>query len=133
MATARKSVPRIIIPYGAFPEFHEIATAQVLIREENSSDIEFLIPNRTRGAKTPDIAWNGGLWEIKCPFGKKPRTIQDMLKRALRQSKCVIFDNRFSKISDKNVIKELKRQADMTRSLKRLIFIDTEENVINVK
>jgi hypothetical protein len=126
-----KKPGRIIIPDGAYPEDHEIATARSLIKL--GSDVEFLVPIRTRGVRTPDITWDGLDWEIKSPIGKGKRTIQDQFKNALHQSKCVIFDGRRCKQSDEKVESELRRQASLTRSAKRLLYINKENEIVDIK
>lgn len=123
---------RIIIPGDAYPENHEIATAHVLANL-NLGDVEFLVPSRTQGVCTPDITWRGLDWEIKSPVGAGKRMVEGLLRKALRQSKNVIFDNRRSRTKSLVILKELRRQAKMTHSLKRLVFIDKEEDVIDIE
>ena len=104
---------KTIIPKGTFPEKHELETAWFL--NDIGKDIEFLVPvdknhiktpdikmdgilctlsflNNSISIKTPDIKMDGILWEIKVPKNKGKHTIQHAFRKALYQSKYVIFD-----------------------------------------
>ena len=121
---------RIVTPNVVYPQDHEMATARILAK---TGDVEFLIPSRTAGAHTPDITWQSLDWEMKSPFGKSLRKVQDLLKRALKQSRNIIFDGRNSKLSDEIIVKELQRQVKLTRGIKRLIFITKEGEIVDIK
>lgn len=74
---AKRQTGTIIIPFGALPEKHELETATVFTG--TGVDVEFIVPNRTRGTKTPDIRMDGLDWEIKVPKGSSSRTIENSL------------------------------------------------------
>lgn len=55
---AKKKIGTIIVPPGAFIIVHEKVAADYLATHLGY-DITFLVPNRQKGAKTPDIEMNG--------------------------------------------------------------------------
>ncbi|MDR2191530.1 MAG: hypothetical protein LBO62_01425 [Endomicrobium sp.] len=73
---------KTIIPFGVFPETHELETARFF--NKLGKDIEFLRPIRSKGIRTPDIVMDGVLWEIKSPQGDSRRTIENNLRAALK-------------------------------------------------
>jgi hypothetical protein len=75
-----KQQGKIIVPAGVLPERHGLETANFLAKF--GKDVEFQVPNRTKGAKTPDILMDGVLREMKCIFGKSRKTIRTALDRA---------------------------------------------------
>ena len=82
---------RTIIPLGVFPEMHELETAAVFLAQ--GFDVEFLLPSRIKGIRTPDVKIDNILWEIKCPTGSGKKTVEKQLQRASGQSKNIIFDS----------------------------------------
>ena len=125
---AQKRTPKqqgkIIVPAGVLPEQHELETASFLA--ELGKDIEFQIPNRTKGAKTPDILMDGVLWEMKTIFGKSKKTIQTALDRAGKQSKNVIIALRHTSMKTDYCLNVLQVEFEK-RSLKRIIIITKSE------
>ena len=89
----RKRIGLIVVPPGVFVDIHEKLAADFLA-SKMSHDITFLVPNRRKGAKTPDIEMNGLRWEIKSPKGKSSRTIENNLRAALRQAPNIVLDLR---------------------------------------
>ena len=94
-------------------------------------DITFLLPDRRKGAKTPDIAMNGLFWEIKSPKGKSPRTIENNLRLALLQSSNIILDLRRmdGRIPTYKLLREVERQFKLAKSIKHLIITRQEEHI----
>ncbi len=89
----RKPVGLIVVPPGVFMDVHEKLAVDFLA-SQLGYDVTFLVPNRRKGVKTPDIVMNGLNWEIKCPKGKSSRTIENNLRLALKQSPYIIIDLR---------------------------------------
>jgi hypothetical protein len=118
---------KTIIPTGVFPERHELETASFFT--SFGKDVEFLIPNRSKHAKTPDVKMDGILWEIKCPKSAGKQTIEHSFKKALRQSENIIFDLRRSKMPDKKCISKLVRQFELIRGIKQLLIITKSGNL----
>jgi len=128
----RQRVGNIIIPGGMTqPETHEYATARVFTRA--GKDVEFLQPSRTRGSRTADLKIDGLLWEMKTPMGKTKKTVANALRRAVKQSSNVIIDTRQMKLSDEIIKKELLRNVPLTKSLKRLVIVSKESQIVSLK
>lgn len=89
----RRRIGIIVVPPGVFVDVHEKIAVDFLATQLGN-DITFLKPNRSKGAKTPDIEMNGLRWEIKSPAGKSSRTLENNLRLALRQSPNIILDLR---------------------------------------
>ena len=64
--------------------------------------MKFIKPSNIEGTNTPDFVMSGRMWEVKSPTGSSKRTYEDSLKKAVRQSKNVIFDLRRIKNIDEN-------------------------------
>ena len=121
----------MIMPDGAYPEDHEIATARVFVRL--GYDVEFVVPMRTRGSHAPDIEMTGVLWEMKSPTGNGKRTLDDAVKEALRQSCNVILDWRRTTLDDQQTIGVLKNNKNILRGVKRLKFIKKDGIMVDIK
>lgn len=122
---------KTIIPLGVFPEMHELETAAVFLGQ--GFDVEFLVPSRTKGVRTPDVKINGMLWEMKCPTGSGKKTVEKQLQRASGQSKNIIFDSRRTRLDDEYIEKELQKKFELVRSIKRLVFITKDNATIDLK
>jgi hypothetical protein len=129
--TTTSILGKIVIPYGSNPQTHEINTAKFF--SKLGFDVEFLIPNRSKDVRTPDIKMNGILWEIKSPIGESERTIKHSFKTALKQSKNIIFDLRRTKIPDIKCVKKLDREFLASKSIKRLLVILKSNKLLDLK
>ncbi|MDR1088988.1 MAG: hypothetical protein LBL23_06950 [Coriobacteriales bacterium] len=85
---------------------------------------------RIVNSKSADILIKGTIWEIKSPTGKGKRNIQHTLSSALKQSRCIVFDARRSKIHSNRITGELQRQFAMTASIQRLLLIRKDKIVV---
>ena len=119
----------VIIPTNLKPqpEPHEVSAAAILANYFKSDAI-FL--RRVVNAKSADILIGGTVFEIKSPIGKGKRNIQHTLMAALRQSKCIVFDARRSKLHMARITSELQRQYKLTASMERLLLIKKDRTVI---
>lgn len=129
--TPQRKPGKTIIPFGVFPELHELETAAVFL--EQGYDVEFVVPSRTKGSKTPDVKMDGILWEIKSPTGHGKKTVEKQLQRAGKQSKNIILDGRRSKLEDDMFVKELHKKFALVRSIKRIIFIRKNKQVVDFR
>ncbi|MDR1184360.1 MAG: hypothetical protein LBK67_06140 [Coriobacteriales bacterium] len=126
MSKYKVIIPTDIKPY---PWPHEISAA-VILAEYFQADVEFL--KRIENAKSADVLIKGIIFEIKSPTGKGKRNIQHTLTAALKQSKCIVFDARRSRIHMNKVVGELQRQFKMTPSINRLLLIRKDKIVIEL-
>jgi hypothetical protein len=116
---------KIIVPAGALPEKHELETASFFATL--GKDVEFQLPSRTKGVKTPDALIDGVLFEMKSPIGGGKRTLQTCLQRATKQSKNIIIDLRHTALKTDYCLSILNREFKLRSSIKRLIIITKSE------
>jgi UTP:GlnB (protein PII) uridylyltransferase len=128
----KKLIGLIVVSPGVFADVHEKLTVDFLA-SKFGYDVIFLVPDRGKGAKTPDIEMNGLLWEIKSPSGKSSRTIENNLRLALRQSANIVLDLRRmdGRIPTKKLLNEVERQFTLARSIKHIIVITRQEEHID--
>ena len=124
---------KVIIPSNLDnpPEENEIQIAQI-IAEHYNARVEFLRPIDDYKRKTPDIKFNGKLWEMKSPMGKSRNTIGRQMKRAMKQSKNIVVDGGRSPLTDDVIIGELRKQCIERRSIRKLIFITKSKKVVEI-
>ncbi|MFO0971313.1 MAG: hypothetical protein U0520_03115 [Candidatus Saccharimonadales bacterium] len=129
---ARKRIGVIVVPPGVFVDVHEKIAVDYLAAKLGS-DVTFLVPDRRKGTKTPDIEMNGLHWEIKSPTGKSSRTIENNLRLALKQSPNIVLDLRRmdGRVPTYKHLKEVERQFTLAKSAKRFIVITREEKHID--
>lgn len=134
MGRKLKKIGVINVPPGVMVAVHEKRAVDFLAIK-HGTNVTFLVPNRRRGQKTPDIEMVGLLWEIKSPKGKSPRTIENNLRLALRQSPYIILDLRRmdGRIPTKKLLAETTRQFDLSKSIKHIIVITRQETTVDFK
>ncbi len=132
MTGRSKRIPgKTIIPFGVFPEMHELETAAAFLAR--GFDVEFIVPSRTKGSKTPDVMIDGVLWEMKSPTGNGKKTVEKQLQRAGKQSKNIIFDGRRTDLDDASITRELQKKFSLVRSIKRIILVKKDSTLVDFK
>jgi len=122
---------KTIIPFEYRPEPHELDTAKFF--NKLGKDVEFLTPSRTKGMRNPDIKMNGVLWEIKAPQNNGKHTIEHIFRKALKQSKNIIFDLRRTQMSNDKSISQITRQFTLIKDVKRLLIISKSNKLLDLK
>ena len=120
-----------IIPNGVVLKAHENAT--VVFLTELSFNVELIPPNNIKGVHTPDIKMNGREWEIKTPLGEGKYLISNTIQRAAKQSSNVIIDLRRTKRHQIKCLRELEREFNKSKSLKRLLVITKSGKILDYK
>lgn len=111
---------------------HEYETAKALAMA--GMTVEFIRRSEEYRTTSADVIINGTEWEIKAPISDKASAVDKNLRKALHQSKCIIFDSRrMKRISDRAVENELHKSALVLRSMKHLLFVNRQGNVIDIK
>ncbi|MDR0652621.1 MAG: hypothetical protein LBG12_04870 [Synergistaceae bacterium] len=125
---------QVIIPTGQPkpPEPHEVDAAWILARHY-SCTVVFLIPVDDYKRKTPDIVMQGLEWEIKSPTGNSKNTIDRQLKRAVKQSKNLVFDGRRTALSDSDIEKIVALEMTKRGSIRKVIFITKLGGVVEIE
>ncbi len=123
---------KIIIQHGAFPEPHEILTANFFTGI--GKDIEFIRPNLANGVKNPDIKMDGVIWETKSPCGNSKRTIENNFRKAQKQSKNIVFDLRRIKLSEKIAISKIKQEFSLQHGhkIRRIMIITKKHEILDL-
>ncbi len=103
------------------PEKHEFETAKFFAAM--GKDIVFLKPSNNPKTHTPDIRMDGVEWEMKCPIGDSKRTIETNFRKAVLQSKYIIFDLRRIKVPEKLCLSQLEKEFSSRKYLKRMYVI----------
>ena len=110
--------------------FHEV-NAILLLLDYFNTDITCINPG---AGKTPDLRIKGIEWELKSPQGDGVKTIENILKKAAKQSENIILD--FSRIK-MNGIQALSRTRYYLRNnkhrIKKLIVITKSHKIIDFK
>lgn len=131
---ARKRIGTIVAPPGVFMDAHEKMTVDFLATKIGNN-ITFLVPERRKNAKTPDIEMSGLHWEIKSPTGRSSRTIENNLRTAIKQSPNIVIDLRRmdGRIPTNKLLKEVEHQFNLSESIKHIIVITRKEEHIDFK
>ena len=103
------------------PEQAEFETAKYFA--VLGKDITFIRPSAIPNQHRPDILMDGVEWEIKCPLGDSKRTIENNMRKAIKQSHNVIFDLRHMGMSDSQCVSQLEQQFNRRSQLRRLFII----------
>ena len=111
------------------PERSEFAVAKYFAAL--GKDIVFIAPSAIPGQHRPDILMDGVEWEIKCPEGSSKRTIENNMRKALLQSRNVIFDLRQIKLAEKDCIQELEHQYSKRSQLRKMYIIKKDLGLLS--
>ena len=110
-----------IIPNGVVLRSHENAT--VVFLTELGFDVELIPKINVEGVHTPDIIMNKIKWEMKAPIGEGNSLMKNTIQRAVRQSPNIIVDLRRTKRHQTKCLRELGRQFNNSKSVKKMLVI----------
>ncbi|MBQ8983079.1 MAG: hypothetical protein IJ079_05765 [Lachnospiraceae bacterium] len=114
---------------GVHLEEHEYSTVKLLL--EIGQDVVLIPTSQVKGMRTPDIAIDGVLWEMKSPTGSGKNTIKHTLQNASHQSNNVIVDLRRCKLPQDLAIKELEQRFYLSKRIRRMKIITNDEQTID--
>ena len=114
---------------GVHLKDHEHITVKLLLK--NGFDVELIPPSEIKGLKNPDIMLMGMAWEMKSPEGGGRNTIKNTVQNASHQAQNIIIDLRRCKMPDEKALKELKQRFLLSKRLKRMKVICSNEQVID--
>ena len=120
-------IPNNIVPY---PMEYEISAAMLLMNFFDS-DVTFI--KRTPNSKMADFKILDQIWELKSPIGDSSRTIQNNLRKANKQSSNIIIDLRRCKMRDLQALNRIKYGLSKVNSIKRMIVIKKNGDIIVLK
>ena len=110
-----------IIPNGVVLKEHENAT--VVFLTELGYDVELIPKSNAEGVHTPDVKIGRIKWEMKSPKGEGGSLMKNTIQKALKQSCYIIIDLRRTKRHQTKCLRELKRQFDNSKSVRRIMVI----------
>ena len=113
------------------PEKHEYETAKFFANR--GFDVFFIKPSNIKGCNSPDFKMNGKVWETKCPIGKSERTYNDSFRKALKQSRHIIFDLRRLRRRDEDKCLNLLWKKKVSSELKTLLIITRDGRLLTIK
>jgi hypothetical protein len=120
-----------ITPNGVILETHENAT--IVYLTEKGFNIELIPTSQIEGIHTPDFKMCGLDWVMKSPCGHSRWTIENQLRRAVRQSQNIVLDGRRLKMPNQQIEREITRQFEKFKSIKRLILINKHGEMLSNK
>lgn len=127
-----RSKGKIIIEQGAHVWPHELQTAEALM--EYGYIVEFIKKSKDEYRRSADAYLDGVLYEMKAPTGGHLSVVGKNIKKAMSQSYFIVFDSkRMKNVRDHQVLKELKKQLELNRKIKSLIFVDKKRTVTKLK
>ncbi|MBR5418825.1 hypothetical protein IK110_01065 [Candidatus Saccharibacteria bacterium] len=107
---------------------HERSAAFLL--REKGFDIEVLIPSNTPRNKNADFLINGRIWELKSPQKNRRETIERCFKKASKQSENLLIDLHGLPKTDETTLKIIESRFRYSRSIKRLIVLTKDGELL---
>lgn len=110
--------------------FHEVNVILLLL-DYFDADITCISPGF---GKTPDVKIKGIEWELKSPQGNGVKTIENILKKAAKQSNNIILDFSRIKMKGNQALSRTRYYLHNNKhGIKRLIIITKNHKVIDFK
>ena len=127
-STQKDLISGTITPNGVVLETHEMAT--VVFLTEMGYDIELIPKSNIKGIHTPDIRMSGREWEMKSPKGEGKWLIKNTFQAASHQSENIIIDLRRIKIPQDRCLRELDRQFQHSKRVRRMYIITKSKKLL---
>ena len=118
---------KITIPSGKVLWPHEKHTIGILFGA--GYDIEVV---KETGYRTADIKLNGIEYEIKSPETNKTSSLEQLIRKALKQSPNIIIDVYRMKMRDDVARKYLIKKCREQKQIKRMIYISKKGEIIDI-
>lgn len=113
------------------PEKHEYETAKYFAKR--GYNIKFIGPHYIEGMKNPDLKMCGKIWETKSPVGTSKRVLENSFRKAIKQSRHIIFDLRRMKAEyEPQYISKIRLQSKSSQ-VKTLMIITKDGRLLTVK
>ena len=113
------------------PESHEHRVAKYF--SNHGFDVVFIKPCNIKGVKSPDFEMGGRIWEIKSPITYSDTSFEDNYRKAMRQSKHIIFDLRsLSQMNEAKYKKELEKWKNIG-GVRTLLVIGKDGKLFTIK
>lgn len=123
-----KKYGKIIIPGDVSIWPHELRVAKILASV--GFVVEFL---PTRNHKTADVLVDGVEYEIKSPETCRLSSIEQLLRKALKQSPNIIIDTFRCRIQEERLCGYLIYKCRNQKQIKRMLFIARSGEIVDIK
>lgn len=111
---------------------HELRTAKAIA--STGRTVIFIRRSEREHERTADVLIDGEIWEMKSPISGNLQKVRKTLRKALAQSANIIYDSqRIKGVPDSNIERELRKQGEAIRSIKRILFVNKARQVIDIK
>ena len=108
--------------------YHEV-NAILLLLDFFNTDITCINPG---SGKTPDLRIKNIEWELKSPQGDGAKTIENIIRKAAKQSKNIVLDFSRIKMNGNQALSRTKYYLKNNKhGIKRLIIITKNHKVID--
>lgn len=107
---------------------HELRVAEILAADGHV--VEFL---REGLLPEADILLDGICYEIKSPETAKLSSVEQLIRKALKQSSNIIIDSSRCKIHEDRLHQYLIYKCGTQKQIKRLLLITKNQKVVDVK
>lgn len=132
MSAMSDAAGKIIIQPGANVWPHELLTAEALAAYGYT--VELIKKRDGDHQQSADAYLDGVLFEMKAPTGGHLSVVGKNIKKALGQSYCIVFDSkRMKNVRDHQVLRELRKQLELNRKIKSLLFVDKKRTVTKLR
>ena len=129
---SKKEKGEVIIPHDVNVQPHEMRTAQSLAA--HGYTVRFIRKSEKFRERSADVLIDGVMWEMKAPKSSRLYKVQENLRRALHQSRYVVFDSRrMKRIPDAAIERELRKWGKEMKELRGLLFVNRHGQVITIK
>ena len=102
-------------------------TATILA--QNGHTITFL---KEVGNNPPDIRLDSIIFEMKAPKTSKTSSLEQTLRKAVKQSPNIVIDSFRMKMPDNIALKFLIKKCREQKQIKRMLFINKKEKIVDV-
>lgn len=99
---------------------------------ERGENIELLVPSYTVGRMNADLLMRGRIWEVKGPVSVNLNTLEVTFKKAVKQSKYLIFDLRRLR-RDYDVMRRLQRRFSESKRVKEMLIITKAGELLELR
>lgn len=105
------------------PEPHELETVYFLVEHLPIRHVRILAPSQVEGVHKPDLDIDGVLWEMKAPINSNKRSVEHILRVAIKQSVNILIDLRRLNGSESNFVSRVKFELGKRKNIKKLKII----------
>ena len=104
--------------------------AALILADYFKADVRFLSPSKRYKTNTADFVIDNIEYELKSPITKSPRSIENLIHDATKQSFNIVVDIRKSKIKEKRMMKLCEDSLRYYKKIKKIVLIVNKNKVL---